>query len=81
MVLVASLVGLAMTANLNLAAAHSGSSSHSHISQNDNNVHSNGAVVNNVGGSDGAHVNSECVFNSNNDKGTVCHDNTKDRPH
>jgi hypothetical protein len=46
---------------------------------NKNNEHNADGGVDNLGGKDGFHFNSNCVNNSNNEKGEVCHDNEKDR--
>ena len=80
MVLVASIAGLSMTVNLNLAAVYASTSSHSHTTANDNNFHTNSGSVGNVGGSDGTHQNLGCTSNTSNDKQN-CHENIKDRPH
>jgi hypothetical protein len=88
MVLVASLVGLAMT--MNLAAAVTNTHDHTnnngeiqnehiHTNTNDKNGHTEASTVINIGGKDGSHLDTHCIENSNNDQGQVCRTHVKDR--
>jgi len=46
--------------------------SYGHTTENKNNQHSNIGTTSNIGGN---HDNTGCVLKSNNDQGSICHDN------
>jgi len=77
-VIASSLMVLGMSMSINLVAAEV-DNVHNHENTNKNNEHDSFGAVVNEGGKDGLHSNESCVENTNNDKGTICHDNFKDR--